>query len=102
MGKSPNKTLYIKEKETMTYQIESSHTPDECLKALDEVLAKGAQNLAKFEWGCMAGDHRGWATVEARNESEVQNLIPSSLRGKTQIVPVTKFTPDQIRSFHQK
>jgi hypothetical protein len=86
----------------MTYQIESSHTPEECLKALDEVLAKGPQNLAKYDWGCMSGDHRGWATIEAKSESEAQNLIPTSLRAKTRVVPVTKFSPDQIRSFHQK
>lgn len=86
----------------MTYQIESSHTPEECLRALDDILAKGPQTLAQYEFGCMSGDHRAWATIEARNESEVQNLVPTSLRGKTKIVPVTKFTPDQVRSFHQK
>ncbi len=86
----------------MTYHIESAHTPEECLKALDEVLAKGSQQLAKFDWGCMSGDHRGYATVEAKSESDVQTLIPGFLKSKSRVVPVTKFTPDQIRSFHQK
>lgn len=86
----------------MTYHIESEHTPEECLRALDDVLAKGPQNLAKFDWGCMSGDHRGYATVEAKSESEVQTLIPGFLKNKSRVVPVTKFTPDQIRSFHQK
>lgn len=86
----------------MTYQIESHHTKEECLKALDEVAAKGSQNLAKFDWGCAAGDHRAWARVEVNSEAELQALIPPSLKHKTRVIPVTKFTKEQIRSFHQQ
>ena len=31
------------------YLIESLHTEEECLKALDETLAKGTDLLAKFD-----------------------------------------------------
>jgi|WetSurMetagenome_2_1015567.scaffolds.fasta_scaffold757547_2 hypothetical protein len=84
------------------FLIESSHTRQECLKALDETLAKGSEVLDKFEYGCMSGDHRGWATVDAPSEEKARELVPSFLRSKTRVVQVGKFTPEQIRSYHQK
>lgn len=82
------------------YIVESPHTKDECLKALDEILAEGPAVLNKFDWGCQAGDHTGYALVDAEGESEVRNMIPNFLRNKARIVKVGKFTPEQIRSFH--
>ena len=85
----------------MTYLIESPHSKDECLQALDEVLERGPRFLAQFDWGCMAGQHTGWATVEAGSESEARNMVPTVVRSKARIVAVNKFTPDQIESFHK-
>lgn len=82
------------------YIVESPHTKEECLKALDEILAEGPAVLNKFDWGCQAGDHTGYALVDAEGESEVRNMIPGFLRNKARIVKVGKFTPEQIRSFH--
>ena len=45
------------------FHVGSPHTQEECLRALDELLAKGSDVLASYEWGCMAGDHTGYATV---------------------------------------
>ena len=84
------------------YFVETKHTPQECLRALDETLAKGAHVLDGFEWGCMAGDHTGYSIVEARSEDEVWETIPAFVRGKSRVVKLNKFTQDQIRSFHQK
>ncbi len=85
------------------YIVESKHTREECLRALDEVLAKGPDVLNKIEWGCMAGDHTGYSIVEAGSDSEaLQKIVPAFLRGKARAVKLNKFTPDQIRSFHQK
>jgi hypothetical protein len=83
------------------YLIESPHTKEECLKALDETLAKGPDVLNRFEYGCMSGDHRGWATVEAGSENQAREYVPSFLRSKTRVVQVGRFTPEQIRSFHK-
>ena len=85
----------------MTYHIELPHTDEECLKALDETLARGPQLLAQFDWGCMAGKHVGWATVEAGSESEARNVVAPVVRSKARITPVTKFSPSQIESFHK-
>jgi hypothetical protein len=85
----------------MTYLIESPHSEEECLQALDETLARGPRFLAQFDWGCMAGQHTGWATVEAGSESEARNMVPTVVRSKARIIPLNKFTPDQIKSFHK-
>ena len=83
------------------YFVETPHTKDECLKALDETLKKGPDFLAKFEWGCMAGDHTGYGVVDADNEMAARNQVPSVVRDRAQIHPVTRVTPDDIRSMHQ-
>ncbi len=84
------------------YFVESPHTQQECLRALDEILAKGPEALAQYEWGCMAGDHTGYAIVEARSETEAKGTIPAFLAGKARVVKLNKFEPEQIREFHRK
>ncbi len=84
----------------MKYLLETPHTKEECLRELDEVLAEGKDVLNEFYWGCGAGDHTGYAIVEGKNESDVRKLIPNFIRGKSKVVELAKFTPEQIRSFH--
>jgi len=84
------------------YMIEAPHTDADCLEALDEVLATGAELLDKFDWGCMAGVHTGWATVEAESESAVRDMLPAAQRDSWSITEVTKFTPEQIEAYHQE
>jgi hypothetical protein len=84
------------------YFVESPHTPEECLRALDEIMAKGPGVLARYEWGCMAGDHTGYAMVDGHSESEVRGTIPAFLGAKARVVKLNKFTPEQIREFHRK
>jgi hypothetical protein len=92
----------FKEGRTMArYLIESPHTTEECLRALDEILLRGPGALAKYDFGCMSGDHTGYVIVESGSESEARENVPSFLRGKARIVKVDKFTPEQIKSFHQ-
>lgn len=83
------------------YLIESPHTEEECLQALDETLAKGSDLLAKFDWGCMASEHTGWAVVEAGSESAARNMLPAFVRSKARVVKVTKFTAEQIKKAHE-
>lgn len=86
----------------MTYLIEVPHNEEDCLKALDEQFEKGTDILDKFYFGCMTGDHTGYAILDLKNEGEVRNLIPSFLLDKSIITEVGKFTPEMIRSFHKK
>ncbi len=83
------------------YLIESPHTVGECLRALDEIIGRDPALLAKYDFACMSGEHTGYVIVEAGSESEARENVPSFLRGKARIVKVDKFTPEQIKSFHQ-
>jgi hypothetical protein len=83
------------------FLIEAKHTPEDCLKTLDEVNAQGSKTLSKFDWGCMSGDHTGYAIVEAEDEAAVKAMLPASLQN-AHIVRLEKFTPEQIKEFHQK
>jgi len=84
------------------FMIETPHKAEDCLRALDEELAKGPKVLEKFEYGCMAGDHTGYAIVDAKTREDAEKLVPSFLLGSAKIVEVGKFTPAMIRSFHNK
>ncbi len=85
------------------YMIESPHKPEECLKALDEELAKGKDVLDKFEFGCKSGDHTGYALVDSSTRNDALNkYVPSFIQDKARIVEVGKFTPEMIKSFHTK
>lgn len=86
----------------MRYVIETPHNPQECLKALDEHLSKGPDILKKFNFGCKAGDHTGYALVDVKNELEAKEFIPTFLSAKARIVEVDTYTPDVIRSLHAK
>lgn len=84
------------------YVIEAPHTPEECMNALDEALAKGPEVLDKFVFGCMKGVHTGYAYIDAKSKEDVSALIPKSMQAKVKITEVSKFTPEQVRSFHKK
>jgi hypothetical protein len=86
----------------MKYVIETPHTEAECLRALDEEAAKGPEILKKFNYGCMAGDHTGYALVDVKDEAEARRLVPAFLLDKARIVKVDVFSPDAIRAFHKK
>jgi hypothetical protein len=84
------------------YIVESPHTPEECLKAMDEVLAMGPDVLKQYYFGCMSGEHTGWVILDAKNESEALEVVPNFLRSKARAVAVNKFTPEQIMEEHRK
>jgi hypothetical protein len=86
----------------MKYMITTPHTKEECLRALDEQLAKGPEILGKFNYGCRAGDHTGYALVEVKNELEARGFVPGFLISKARIVEVDAFTPEVIKSLHAK
>jgi hypothetical protein len=86
----------------MTYLIKIPHEEKDCLKALDEQLAKGSDVLEKFYFGCMAGDHTAYTIVNVGSEAEARKLVPISLLDRTVITEVKKLSPEMIRSFHTK
>ena len=84
----------------MKYLVESPHTKEECLRELDGLAAKGNDVLMKFSWGCMAGEHTGYAILEADSESAARSVVPEVVRGKARIHPVSTFTARDVEQFH--
>ena len=48
------------------YVTESPHSGNECLEIVKQALSAGY--ASHFEWGCAAGIHKVWITIEAENE----------------------------------
>jgi hypothetical protein len=80
------------------YQIETKHTDAECLRNMDELVAK--DNLGKFYLGCESGIHAGWATIEAASESEALKIVPEFNRSRASIAKVSKMTPERVKQIH--
>ncbi|MCX6641729.1 MAG: hypothetical protein NTW14_14785 [bacterium] len=96
------KSTAIKDVCESTYLVEVTHTPEQCLATLDEVKATGADKLAKWEWGCMAGNHMGYLIISAKTEADALNWVPASERSQAKVLKLNKFTVDQIAEFHKK
>jgi hypothetical protein len=84
------------------YLLIMPHTPEQCLKALDDMQAASTELLAKTDWGCMAGDHTGYLVVHATSEQAALAMIPAGERAQAKAIKLNKFTEAQIKSFHQK
>jgi hypothetical protein len=86
------------------FLIQSAHTRDDCLQALDEVLAQGPHALDRYDFGCAVGDHSNHVSctlLDADNEVAARNTLSGLLSASAVITEVGKFTPEQIRSFHR-
>ena len=86
------------------YQVQSTHTPEECLKTLDDIVAQGPDTLPKWDFGCAAGDHSNhiaYSVIEAADEGSARQMLPAGLRSGALITEVAKVTPEQVRSYHQ-
>jgi hypothetical protein len=85
------------------YFVQASHSPDECLQGLDDIVAMGPQAIEQYDFGCAVGDHSNhvcFCTAEAASEAAVREMLPRGIRAKAQVTEVGKFTTDQIKSFH--
>jgi hypothetical protein len=86
---------------TSRYLVISPHTKEECLTALDGAAALGKEALARWEWGCMSGDHTGYEFVEVSGDAEALKTVPEPVRAKARAVKLSQFTAEQITAFHQ-
>lgn len=86
-----------------TYLVIAPHTPETCLATLDAVKAEahGSAELAKWEWGCMSGDHTGYLIVTAASPDDALKHVPEMERAQARAVALNKFTPEQIKVFHE-
>jgi 2-keto-3-deoxy-L-rhamnonate aldolase RhmA len=75
------------------------HTAAECKQALAQVLAVGF--ITHFDWGCMDGEHTGWAILEAENAKEAMLAVPPTQRQSASVVRLTRFSPSEIEAMHR-
>ena len=81
------------------YLVESTHTAEDCHHVVEQFIIYG--HIINFDWGCQAGVHTGWAILEAENESQAKQAVPSRLRAKARAIRLCKFTPQKIETQHE-
>lgn len=99
MGKDKKETT--PQAEMSEYLVISPHTAEECLAALDDVSKLGHDVLAKYDWGCLGGDHTGYLRIRAAGEAEALKMVPQIVRSKARAIKIAKFTPEQIEMAHK-
>jgi hypothetical protein len=85
------------------YLIQATHTPDQCLQGLDDIVAMGPNEIGRFDFGCAVGDHSNhvcFCSAEAPNEAAVREMLPRGIRAIATVTEVGKFTAEQVKSFH--
>jgi hypothetical protein len=80
------------------YLIETPHLAQDCLDLLKQVQAMGY--LHNFDWGCKAGEHCGWAIIEAEDEAIARLTVPPLVRSKARVIKLTRFDAAQIAQMH--
>jgi len=88
---------------TNKYLVVAPHTADQCMNNLVEMKDKGGDTyLSKFYFGCMSGDHTGYAFLDGKSEQDVRNMLPKSEQASAKITKVDKFTAAQVESMHKE
>lgn len=74
------------------YLVISSHTEQDCTKAIEYFLAYHTGYLTKFEWGCMDHDHNAYTIIEAENHDHAKMSVPPLFRDKTRVIKLVNFS----------
>ena len=82
------------------YLVEVPHTKEDCLDALDSVAAFSTALLDRIDWGCGDGVHIGWLAIEAQDADTARLMLPTNIREHARAVQLSKFSAEQIKSFH--
>jgi hypothetical protein len=75
------------------YMVISPHTEEECSIVVHQVIAAGY--TTHTDWGCMDGDHTGYAVIEAESHEQALLFVPSLVRPKAKAVMVVRFYPEE-------
>lgn len=84
------------------YIVISSHTAEDCRKAVKYFREHHAGFLTHFEWGCYDNDHTAYAIVEAENHEQAKMAVPPLFRDKTKVVKLTNFDPKKTADPYHK
>jgi hypothetical protein len=86
------------------FLVQAPHTSEQCLSALDELVAMGPGAIDSWDLGCATGDHSnhvGYTTIEAADAASARGMIPESARPQAQVTEVGKVSEEQVRSYHK-
>lgn len=82
------------------FLVSSPHTEAECLEAIEDVSAMGT--LAKWQYGCMDGDHTGYLMTNAEDAAAALAMVPEGVRAKARAVKLRTFTVAELKEAHAK
>ena len=81
--------------------VQVPHTQEQCMNMMMDMKGKGDMLLSKFEFGCMSGDHTGYAFLEGASEENIRKMLPEAEQKAAKITKVDKFTAAQIEKLHK-
>ncbi len=84
------------------YIVISSHTAEDCRKAVKHFMQYHAGFLTHFEWGCYDNDHTAYAIIEADSHENARLSVPPLFRDKTRVIKLTHFKPQKDDPVHAK
>jgi hypothetical protein len=87
--------------EAQQYLIELPHTQETCLRSLDKLNELGSNTLEMWSFGCHEGNHTGYAFVDADSASQALEIVPTEERRQAKLHKLSKFTAEEIRSYHK-
>ena len=83
------------------YLVELPHTKEDCLEALDSVVAFSHSLMDRIDWGCGDDVHTGWLLIEAQDAEKACMMLPTNIRDRAKATQLVKFTPEQVMAFHE-
>ena len=80
------------------FLIEVPHSAEavECARVVQVFLTTGSHFLTQAEWGCYDGVHSAWMVVDVENKDEALRIVPASLRAKSKVVSLNRFSMSDI------
>jgi hypothetical protein len=85
------------------YLIQATHTAEQCLQGLDDIVAMGTGEIERYDFGCAVGDHSNhvcYCFAEAPSEAAAREMLPRGIRQVATVTEVGKFTAEQIKAYH--
>ena len=81
------------------FLVESPHDPKDCKRVVKSVYAQGFLN--NCDWGCTAGVHTAWVTVEAESAKQAIWVVPPILRDKARAIKLVKFDSETVEEWKE-
>ena len=79
------------------FLIESPHEAKDCENVVKSVYAQGY--LHNCDWGCSAGVHTAWVTIEAENEKQALWVGPPILRANARAIKIVKYDEETLKEW---